>query len=100
MAEAVKWFGNAWGAPVCDYAEHIATPVGEPCLRCGERILPGDAGFTVPSLVNATSAVFGPIKAWHEQPFHRRCFLVSVLGEEKALEIEEKEKKHGASEVV
>jgi hypothetical protein len=87
----VKWFGKDWSAPVCSYAEHVATPVGETCLRCSKAILPGDAGFMIPSLTDATSAVFGPVKAWHDVPFHRACFLESVLGPEKALEIEQGE---------
>lgn len=27
----VRWFGESWGAPVCEQANHIETPVGMPC---------------------------------------------------------------------
>lgn len=26
-----KWFGESWGAPVCEPGSHIAIPVGMPC---------------------------------------------------------------------
>jgi len=85
----MKWFGESWGAPVCGYTEHVATPVGEMCLSCGVKILPGDAGFSVPSLTDAVFAAVGPVKTWRERPYHRKCFLELVLGEDKAHEIEE-----------
>jgi len=44
----MKWFGESWGAPVCEPEEHIETPVGEPCGYCDEPIAEGDIGFRMP----------------------------------------------------
>jgi hypothetical protein len=30
----MKWFGQSWGAPICESADHIATPVGQSCMGC------------------------------------------------------------------
>lgn len=58
----MKWFGEPWPAadfraPVCeDDTERIPTPVGEPCLWCGEPIADRDRGqmiFGPPALVPA-----------------------------------------------
>lgn len=52
----MKWFGESWGAPACDPASHVDTPVGMECeghehlhgpLRPREIEL-GDQGITVP----------------------------------------------------
>lgn len=62
MAEPVSWFGESWGAPCCDPADHARTPVGEACAFCEEPIADGDRGF-------ATGL-----------PTHLECTLRSVLG--------------------
>lgn len=49
-----------------------ATPIGEPCGRCEEPIVEGDAGVILPHL-DGTGVV-------SEVPFHRACFLRGVLG--------------------
>jgi hypothetical protein len=54
----VRWFGESWGAPVCDPRTHVDTPVGRPCAGHGhmhgplrpEAIEDGDQGVTVPWL--------------------------------------------------
>ena len=40
-----KWFGESWGAQVCEPEAHTETPVGAGCLHCGEPIAEGDRGF-------------------------------------------------------
>jgi hypothetical protein len=65
----VRWFGTAWGAPVCDQALHIPTPVGEQCMGgCNERITETDRGISTPlaGLENT-----GRTRAY----FHLHCFL-------------------------
>lgn len=51
----VRWFGESWGAPVCDPRAHIETPVGRACYGHGhmheERssvIEPDDQGVSLP----------------------------------------------------
>jgi hypothetical protein len=52
----VRWFGESWGAPVCDPRTHVDTPVGSACwghahmhgpLR-PKAIEDGDQGVTIP----------------------------------------------------
>jgi len=54
----LRWFGESWGAPVCEPQTHIETPVGMPCAghehlhpdsRVG-RIVEGSQGITIPYL--------------------------------------------------
>jgi hypothetical protein len=65
------WFGNSWGAPCCDPEEHIETPVGEKCPRCGELIGHLDQGVTM-TLVPLS----GPATLIHT---HLDCFLKQIL---------------------
>jgi hypothetical protein len=51
----LRWFGESWGAPVCDPRAHVATPVGLTCLGHphmhegrSEVVEPGDQGVTMP----------------------------------------------------
>lgn len=47
----MKWFGESWGAPVCDPEDHIETPVDEVCpgRLCVRKIIrEGDRGISVP----------------------------------------------------
>jgi hypothetical protein len=42
------WFGESWGAPMCEDAPHVTTPVGALCLHCEEPVRADDRGVTVP----------------------------------------------------
>lgn len=45
----VRWFGESWGAPVCDPRAHVETPMDETCAwGSGAPIKPGDQGVGVP----------------------------------------------------
>lgn len=68
-----KWFGKAWGAPVCDIDYHIETPVGAHCLYCDETIEADDRGMTT----NCEG---------QEQPEHLECFMRQLLGSVAHLE--------------
>ena len=46
----IKWFGESWGAPICEIAKHTQTPLGTSCAHgCGHSIRPGDIGVLIPA---------------------------------------------------
>lgn len=62
------WFGPSWGAPVCEPATHLPTPVGQECMfRCGKLIVDGDAGMVIPG-----GDAEGQFRLYAA---HRDCFL-------------------------
>jgi hypothetical protein len=63
------WFGASWGAPVCDEATHLPTPVGDLCTECMVEIIDGDRGMLIP-FAGMTPAVLSS--------FHLGCFLRTV----------------------
>lgn len=69
----IIYFGERWDAPLFDAGEsrQTPTPVGQPCLHCGEQIADGDLGF-----MRVVVATVGPSVL----PAHRECDLRSVLG--------------------
>ena len=54
------WFGESWGAPVCEAGEHIDRPSGR-CTSCGVAFANGDRGVAL--------STFGL------QAYHHGCFL-------------------------
>lgn len=44
----MRWFGESWGAPICDESQHCLTPDGEVCPVCHRSIRQGDQGFELP----------------------------------------------------
>jgi hypothetical protein len=66
----MRWFGEPWGAKICDTAPRVPTPVGAPCFLCPEVIDEDDQGFVVPT--------FGRSAAYAIT--HRGCFIQSLLG--------------------
>lgn len=75
----MKWFGESWGAPVCDPAEWTETPVGSSCLFCPNRIAEDAQGFLMPSfgLAEGKAAVeVGPRHAVYA--VHLDCMLKQV----------------------
>lgn len=64
------WFGEDWGAPMCRPEAHVATPVGEDCLHCGEPIEENDKGSTMPMFGTPPRVV----------ATHIECGLREVLG--------------------
>ncbi len=61
----MNWFGESWGAPVCEPAERVSTPVGAACLRCEKPIAEDDCGVFLTSM-------------GADQPIHFGCFLVEI----------------------
>lgn len=66
-----QWFGRSWGAPICEAENYAETPVGEPCLRCREVILPGDSGMITLFMRADGSSL---------QPQHLACFMRGIVG--------------------
>ena len=63
------WFGESWGAPVCDPVNHKPTPVGEVCLMCKEPIAADDQGLTIPH---------ASMEGIELRSMHIDCFLKNV----------------------
>lgn len=60
----MKWFGESWGAPVCEGCPQTSTPVGEVCNWCKEPIIDGETGVIYSN---------GPAA-------HLNCFLRGIFG--------------------
>lgn len=72
----MHWFGDDWGAPICELTPHDETPIGEPCARCGVAIVASDQGVTMPFLKRAQTA---PHTYEHARvALHLGCFLDSI----------------------
>jgi hypothetical protein len=69
----VRWFGDSWGAPVCEPRTHIETPVGDDCAGCERAIQAEDIGITMPSVSVAD--------ALGRATFHLDCFMREVVGD-------------------
>lgn len=63
----MKWFGDSWGAPICQPEEWAPTPTHKACLECSEDIRLGDRGFLVPYSKDGSYVAF-----------HLQCMLGSV----------------------
>lgn len=64
-----RFFGEPWDAPMVDDGHQVPTPVGEPCLHCGQAIVDGDQGFIM-SVQSADGM------AVVSQPAHWHCWLI------------------------
>lgn len=64
------WFGESWGAPICDPDNHTETPVGERCLECDTAIGEDDQGLLIPYFADGRATTRG----WHLD-----CWLDHVL---------------------
>lgn len=64
-----RFFGEPWDAPMVDDGNQVPTPVGEPCLHCGQAIVDGDQGFIM-SVQSADGM------AVVSQPAHWHCWLI------------------------
>jgi hypothetical protein len=66
----MKWFGEAWGAPVCSPHSHTTTPLGEACYMCSKEIGVYDRGFILQTVLAEDNL------AW--LPVHLDCFLENL----------------------
>lgn len=82
----IGWFGESWGAPMCEEANHIPTPVGAFCISCDEPIAVDDHGVVTPQYgLDAQAAEHDPLDrlsaGGHRYiAFHLECHLRGVLG--------------------
>lgn len=68
LVMGLQWFGEHWGAPVCDWSARQPTPVGSTCVLCCVPIEEGAQGLLVPHIAQVTE----------RKPWHLDCFLRSV----------------------
>jgi hypothetical protein len=68
----MKWFGESWGAPVCDPENHVPVPIHHECIHCGDPIEPDDQGLILPY-----SGMSPSDPAW--VPYHKMCLFASIL---------------------
>ena len=66
----VRWFGENWGAHVCDPELYAETPVGQECIQCNKKIEEGDQGLLIPSTFDEDTL---PESIWHLD-----CFVSSI----------------------
>ena len=71
-----RWFGESWGAPVCEPELHVDTPVGMVCIghdhlhsHRSAFIVAGDQGVTIPILGDP---------AGHRVVYHLGCWLHEI----------------------
>jgi len=67
----VKWFGESWGAPVCEAESHAPTPVGEICLQCERAIEADDQGVIIPHIESLS-------RPTRDRAQHLDCHLHSI----------------------
>lgn len=84
-----SWFGESWGAPVCEPEWHTATPVGRNCIECDKPITDGDTGFVLRS-----TAAEGVV-------YHRVCMLRTIIpcemwGDELRTDMPDRWRRHRA----
>lgn len=65
----MKWFGESWGAPVCEPDDHVDRPDAS-CVYCMKPLIVGDQGLVVPFAGGPGDPI--------EVAFHRKCFMRSV----------------------
>ena len=78
MGSGQGWFGESWGAPCCEPADHVATPVGRKCLHCSKPIEATDQGFVSPYVRSEDGTGKGSMVSSLE-PTHLDCFLAAIL---------------------
>lgn len=61
----MKWFGQNWGAPVCDSENQVPVPEKN-CGLCDDPVLPHHCGFVVPFFGSPANAA--------EMAAHLECF--------------------------
>ena len=90
------WFGESWGAPVCQAEQRVPTPVGKQCMWCSEPIAAGDQGHVMPTISIRRSPPWWAFwrEGWREGlknqfqsvphaelgAYHRYCLTRAVVG--------------------
>lgn len=64
------WFGESWGAPICEEEEHHReTPTGQLCMDCAMVIVEGDQGLLIPG-----GKLLDEVIVYTIDPIHIECF--------------------------
>lgn len=66
----MKYFGRIWPSGICDDGDKVETPVGRPCLWCGEEIVDGDQGIMMSYMDTEVTL----------QPMHKNCMIRQTVG--------------------
>jgi hypothetical protein len=66
---SIAWFGKYWGAPICDEADHVDTPIDEACPQCHRVIRAGDDGLIIPLIQQGGLG---------QLSYHLDCFLETI----------------------
>lgn len=85
----IQWFGEPWGAPVCDPEQRIDVPEGERCARCLMGFsggFPSDPtcgqGLAVPYVDpidrEETRGMGNAAERYEHLYFHRTCFMRAI----------------------
>lgn len=69
---APPFFGEPWGAPVCEEAPQVQAPVGASCQGCATPILRGEQGLLL--------AFVREDGGQGAAPWHHECLLCAVAG--------------------
>ncbi len=77
----MMYFGESWGATICNSIDQTPTPVGAKCGWCKEVIVEGDQGFLIPGI----EGEFVASESKHQYKavvtaFHRECNLRQIIG--------------------
>ncbi len=80
----VRWFGDSWGAPICDPDYKIDRPVGTKCLECARPITGRDRGVVTACSSNIWGSWNFPVEggSYRVASYHLTCFLDQVIGGE------------------
>lgn len=86
----VRWFGADWGAPVCDPAYHVSTPVGKTCLHCERAILAGQKGIVMGAGdgIPHTFELASDKHVYRVVVNHLRCHIETIMGPDGLKEVE------------
>jgi hypothetical protein len=71
----VVYFGPWWDSPILDGTLQVGTPVGRPCLGCGELIIRGDRGTIETAAANHNDPKTGTVTHMHAE-----CRLDEIAG--------------------
>ena len=78
----VRWFGDTWGAPICDPAYHVEVPVGTLCIECAKPVKGKDRGV----VCSCSPRVWGnwslitPDGTFFVGSYHLLCWMEQVFG--------------------
>lgn len=78
----MKWFGEHWGATICEN-EQVPTPVGSPCYLCNDKpIEEGDNGIYFDAVTGIPSKPEFIVLA-----AHLRCFMLSFTDDKAGIDL-------------